>query len=48
VPCVLCARYKRDPPRFLKAGDVVEVSIEGLGTLKNFVAVEGDFGTQLQ
>lgn len=24
-----------DPPRFLKAGDVVEVEIEGLGTLRN-------------
>lgn len=27
----------RNPPIFLKAGDVVEVTIQGLGTLRNFV-----------
>jgi 2-keto-4-pentenoate hydratase/2-oxohepta-3-ene-1,7-dioic acid hydratase in catechol pathway len=27
-----------DPPKFLKAGDVVEVSIDGIGTLRNPVA----------
>jgi 2-keto-4-pentenoate hydratase/2-oxohepta-3-ene-1,7-dioic acid hydratase in catechol pathway len=27
-----------DPPRFLKAGDMVEISISGLGTLSNLVA----------
>ena len=27
-----------DPPRFLKPGDVVECSIEGLGTLVNRVS----------
>jgi 2-keto-4-pentenoate hydratase/2-oxohepta-3-ene-1,7-dioic acid hydratase in catechol pathway len=27
------------PPRFLKAGDVVEITIEGIGTLKNKVVV---------
>jgi 2,4-didehydro-3-deoxy-L-rhamnonate hydrolase len=26
-----------DPPRFLKAGDVMELSIEGLGTQKQAV-----------
>ena len=26
-----------DPPRFLKPGDVVECTIEGIGTLKNTV-----------
>src|SRR5262249_18608222 len=30
----------RTPPRFLKDGDVVEISIEGLGTLKNPVRHE--------
>jgi 2-keto-4-pentenoate hydratase/2-oxohepta-3-ene-1,7-dioic acid hydratase in catechol pathway len=24
-----------DPPRFLRSGDVVEISITGLGTLRN-------------
>jgi 2-keto-4-pentenoate hydratase/2-oxohepta-3-ene-1,7-dioic acid hydratase in catechol pathway len=24
-----------DPPRFLKAGDVVEIELEGIGTLRN-------------
>jgi 2-keto-4-pentenoate hydratase/2-oxohepta-3-ene-1,7-dioic acid hydratase in catechol pathway len=27
-----------DPPRFLSAGDVIEISISGLGTLRNGVA----------
>ena len=26
-----------DPPRFLKPGDVVECSVEGIGTIKNTV-----------
>ncbi|MEO1007156.1 MAG: fumarylacetoacetate hydrolase family protein [Planctomycetota bacterium] len=30
----------RTPPRFLRDGDVVEVEIEGLGTLRNGVRVE--------
>jgi len=30
----------RKPPVFLKAGDVVEVEVAGLGTLKNSVAAE--------
>mmetsp|Transcript_63787 Transcript_63787/g.118501 ORF Transcript_63787/g.118501 Transcript_63787/m.118501 type:complete len:321 (+) Transcript_63787:28-990(+) len=29
--------YARDPPVYLKAGDVVEVSLEGTGTLTNFI-----------
>jgi len=32
--------HARDPPRFLAAGDVVEVEIEGLGVLRNRVAAE--------
>ena len=27
-----------DPPRFLKSGDVVEVTVTGLGTLRNRIA----------
>jgi 2-keto-4-pentenoate hydratase/2-oxohepta-3-ene-1,7-dioic acid hydratase in catechol pathway len=30
----------RKPPVFLKAGDVVEVEVAGLGVLKNSVAAE--------
>ena len=30
-----------DPPRWLKPGDVVEVSVAGIGTLRNGVAAEG-------
>jgi len=30
----------RDPPRYLVAGDVVEVEIEGLGVLSNPVEAE--------
>ena len=30
-----------DPPRWLKAGDVVEVEVEGIGTLRNGVVDEG-------
>jgi 2-keto-4-pentenoate hydratase/2-oxohepta-3-ene-1,7-dioic acid hydratase in catechol pathway len=29
-----------DPPKFLKAGDVVEVEVSGVGVLKNTVADE--------
>ncbi len=34
--------YKRTPPVFLKQGDVVEVSLEGIGTLRNTVGTSGD------
>ena len=30
----------RTPPRYLREGDVVEVSVEGVGTLRNTVALE--------
>lgn len=33
--------FKRDPQRFLRAGDVVEVEISGVGTLSNPVIAEG-------
>jgi 2-keto-4-pentenoate hydratase/2-oxohepta-3-ene-1,7-dioic acid hydratase in catechol pathway len=29
--------FARKPPEFLKAGDVMETEIEGIGTLRNFV-----------
>jgi 2-keto-4-pentenoate hydratase/2-oxohepta-3-ene-1,7-dioic acid hydratase in catechol pathway len=32
--------FKREPPRFLAPGDVVAVSISGLGTLENPVVAE--------
>jgi 2-keto-4-pentenoate hydratase/2-oxohepta-3-ene-1,7-dioic acid hydratase in catechol pathway len=32
--------FKREPPRFLAAGDVVRVTISGLGTLENPVVAE--------
>jgi 2-keto-4-pentenoate hydratase/2-oxohepta-3-ene-1,7-dioic acid hydratase in catechol pathway len=32
--------YKRQPPVFLKPGDMIEVEIEGIGTLKNPVIKE--------
>ncbi|WP_374632162.1 fumarylacetoacetate hydrolase family protein [Ferrovibrio sp.] len=32
--------YKRSPPRFLKPGDDISVSIDGIGTLSNTVAEE--------
>jgi 2-keto-4-pentenoate hydratase/2-oxohepta-3-ene-1,7-dioic acid hydratase in catechol pathway len=35
------AGYFRDPPVSLAAGDVVEVAIEGIGTLSNPVAAAG-------
>ena len=31
----------RQPPRFLRPGEVVEVEIEGIGTLRNIVVAEG-------
>lgn len=34
--------FARTPPVFLKAGDVMEVEIEGLGTLRNTVAIVED------
>ena len=37
-----------DPPVFLKAGDVVEVSIEKIGTLRNPVGAEGGEGSDLE
>ncbi|MFO0627104.1 MAG: fumarylacetoacetate hydrolase family protein [Polyangiales bacterium] len=33
--------WKREPPVFLRAGDVVEVTVRGVGTLRNVVADEG-------
>lgn len=36
----------RDPPRFLKAGDRVTVTIEGLGSLRNNVVVEETSGSK--
>lgn len=33
--------FKRNPPEFLKAGDVIEVEVTGLGTLRNPVVNEG-------
>ena len=33
--------FARKPPRFLRPGDVVQVEIEGLGTLTNPVIAEG-------
>jgi len=32
--------FTRSPPQFLRPGDLVEVSIEGLGTLSNPVVAE--------
>jgi 2-keto-4-pentenoate hydratase/2-oxohepta-3-ene-1,7-dioic acid hydratase in catechol pathway len=29
--------FARNPPEFLKAGDVVETEIEGIGTMRNRV-----------
>jgi 5-carboxymethyl-2-hydroxymuconate isomerase len=34
------AGWRMDPPRWLKPGDVVEIEIEGVGTLRNRVAAE--------
>ncbi|MEE8144048.1 MAG: fumarylacetoacetate hydrolase family protein, partial [Kiloniellales bacterium] len=33
--------FVRTPPLFMKPGDVCEVEIEGIGTLRNSVADEG-------
>ena len=33
--------HARKPPRYLKAGDVVETSIDGIGTLKNTIITPG-------
>ncbi len=32
--------FLRDPPLFLKPGDVVEIEVEGIGTLRNPVTAE--------
>jgi 2-keto-4-pentenoate hydratase/2-oxohepta-3-ene-1,7-dioic acid hydratase in catechol pathway len=32
--------WSRKPQRFMKAGDVVEVEIEGIGTLRNRVVAQ--------
>ena len=32
--------FARKPPVFLKPGDVVEIEIDGIGTLRNSVAAE--------
>jgi len=37
--------YRREPPVFLEPGDVVEVEIEGLGTLVNPVVSAGAAGS---
>lgn len=34
--------FARKPPVFLKPGDVIEVEIEGIGTLRNWVAEESE------
>ena len=34
------AGARLDPPRYLKPGDVVEIEVEGIGTLRNGVADE--------
>jgi acylpyruvate hydrolase len=36
--------WKRNPPRFLRSGDVVEVSIDGVGTLRNSVEASSTEG----
>ena len=36
--------YSRSPPVYLKKGDVVSITITGLGTLVNPVGEETDFG----
>jgi 2-keto-4-pentenoate hydratase/2-oxohepta-3-ene-1,7-dioic acid hydratase in catechol pathway len=33
--------FSRQPPQFLKSGDVVRVEIDGIGNLENPVAAEG-------
>jgi 2-keto-4-pentenoate hydratase/2-oxohepta-3-ene-1,7-dioic acid hydratase in catechol pathway len=38
------AGARMDPPVWLKPGDVVEIEAEGLGTLRNGITDEGDFG----
>ena len=38
TPAGAGARF--DPPRFLQPGDVVEVEVEGIGTLRNSVVDE--------
>lgn len=34
--------FKQEPPRFLSAGDVVEVTVPGIGTLRNPVVTESE------
>jgi acylpyruvate hydrolase len=36
--------WKRKPPRFLAAGDVVEVEISGIGVLRNGIAEYAEYG----
>jgi 2-keto-4-pentenoate hydratase/2-oxohepta-3-ene-1,7-dioic acid hydratase in catechol pathway len=36
--------FKRNPPRFLRAGDVVSITVEGIGTLANPVAAPINVG----
>jgi len=38
--------FRRTPPRFLAAGDVVEVEIEGVGVIANPVVAAGDGATR--
>lgn len=40
--------YAQDPPRYLRAGDIVEVEISGIGTLRNRVAEETDIEGELR
>jgi 2-keto-4-pentenoate hydratase/2-oxohepta-3-ene-1,7-dioic acid hydratase in catechol pathway len=37
--------FKREPPLYLQAGDVVEVEIEGVGTIQNPVVRDSQHGT---
>ena len=38
---------RRDPPTFLEPGDVVEVEVDGIGTLRNTVAAEPELGAEV-
>jgi 2-keto-4-pentenoate hydratase/2-oxohepta-3-ene-1,7-dioic acid hydratase in catechol pathway len=36
--------FARNPPEFLKAGDVMETEIEGIGTLRNVMVNQDSYG----
>lgn len=38
--------FKRDPPRYLKRGDVMRAEIDGIGSLSNVVGEEHEFGVR--